>query len=148
MPMIDLYSPAGLLPTATTPALLAQITRAVLRAEGAPERSPYLENTAAFLHELPPAAVATAARGNAPVVRVDVRTPPATLTRQAQQSLVAEVTRLVADAAADPDMTGRVWVVLSEAAEGGWGVAGRAMGAAEFAAARADAAATVAGSHR
>lgn len=142
MPMIDVYAPAGLLPAAAVPDLLRAAARAVLRAEGTPERSPYLENTAAFLHELPVAAIATAATGSAAVVRVDVRTPPGALDRAGQQGVVAELTELVAGAAGDPALAGRTWVLLTEAAEGGWGVAGRALGRAEFAAARAATAAT------
>jgi len=40
----------------------------------------------------------------------------------------------VARIAGDPSQAARTWVLLSEAAEGGWGIAGTAFGREEFAA--------------
>jgi hypothetical protein len=39
----------------------------------------------------------------------------------------------------DPTQAGRTWVLLTEAAEGGWGLAGTAFGREEFAALAAQA---------
>jgi hypothetical protein len=44
------------------------------------------------------------------------------------------MTQIVARIAADPSQGGRTWVLLTEAAEGGWGIAGTAFGREEFAA--------------
>jgi phenylpyruvate tautomerase PptA (4-oxalocrotonate tautomerase family) len=63
-----------------------------------------------------------------------VLTPPAALNRDGQRQLVAEATEIVAKVAGDPSQAGRTWVLLTEAAEGGWGIAGTAFGRAEFAA--------------
>ena len=41
-----------------------------------------------------------------------------------------------AELAGDPELAGHTWVVLTAATEGGWGVAGFALGADEFAARR------------
>ena len=41
--------------------------------------------------------------------------------------------RLAANAPEDPSQAGRTWVLLTEAAEGGWGIAGTAFGREEFA---------------
>ena len=79
--------------------------------------------------------VHTARGGGARTVRVDVLTPPGALNREAQKRLVAEVTGIVAKFASDPGQAARTWVLLSEAAEGGWGIAGTAFGREEFAAA-------------
>jgi len=46
----------------------------------------------------------------------------------------AEVTEIVAKISGDPSQSARTWVLLTEAAEGGWGLAGTAFGRAEFAA--------------
>ena len=54
--------------------------------------------------------------------------------RAGQKQLVAEVTRIVAKISGDPTQAGRTWVLLTEAAEGGWGIAGTAFGKEEFAA--------------
>ncbi|MFM7064754.1 MAG: tautomerase family protein [Actinomycetes bacterium] len=53
-----------------------------------------------------------------------------------QLGFVEEATRTVAELAGDPGLSARTWVVLTEATEGGWGVAGFALGADEFAALR------------
>ena len=137
--MIDVFAPEGLLPADRVPGLLQALAQAILRHEGAPPRSPYLENTAAYLHALPAAAVATAAAPRARALRVNVVTPPGALTREAQRGLVAEITTLLSDAAGDPALAGSTWVIRTEAAEGGWGIAGTAFGREEFAAARAGA---------
>jgi len=60
--------------------------------------------------------------------------PPGALDRAGQRALVADVTQIVAKIAGDPTQAGRTWVLLTEAAEGGWGIAGRAFGRAELAA--------------
>jgi phenylpyruvate tautomerase PptA (4-oxalocrotonate tautomerase family) len=56
------------------------------------------------------------------------------LNRAGQKSFVAEATEIVAKIAGDPTQAGRTWVLLTEAAEGGWGIAGTAFGKEEFAA--------------
>lgn len=132
--MIDVYAPAGLLPADRRRDLTARLTDALLRAEGHGVVEPYASNTGAFVHELPADAVATAAAHAAPVVRVQVVTPPGALDREGQRAFVAEATRVVTEITGDPEQRTRTWVILNEAAEGGWGVTGVALGRAEFAA--------------
>ena len=40
--------------------------------------------------------------------------------------MVERLTDIAADAAGDPTLTGRTWVLLTEAPDGGWGLAGHA----------------------
>ena len=135
MPMIDVYAPADLFPAGADRDLAAELTSALLRAEGVINPGPtHTNNTGAYIHRLPPSAVNTAAQGNARTVRVQVLTPPGVLSREGQQQLVADVTQIVARIAGDPSQGGRTWVLLTEAAEGGWGIAGTAFGREEFAA--------------
>jgi phenylpyruvate tautomerase PptA (4-oxalocrotonate tautomerase family) len=133
--MIDVTAPVGLLPADRH----AELTRRLLTAERAPRADAYTYNTGAFVHELPTSAVATAAESAADVVRVEVLTPPGALSRDGQRELVAAATDIVTDVAGRPELRQRVWVLLSEAAEGGWGIGGVALGREEFAAARAGA---------
>jgi phenylpyruvate tautomerase PptA (4-oxalocrotonate tautomerase family) len=49
-----------------------------------------------------------------------------------QIQLTREVTDVVAKHSGDPSQGRRTWVLLSEAAEGGWGIAGTAYGKEEF----------------
>ena len=56
--MIDVYAPGDLLPTGADRRIGEELTRAVLRAEGVNAPGPFhLENTAAFIHRMDPAAV-------------------------------------------------------------------------------------------
>jgi phenylpyruvate tautomerase PptA (4-oxalocrotonate tautomerase family) len=135
MPMIDVYAAADLFPAGADRDLAAELTSALLRAEGVMNPGPtHTHNTGAYIHRLPPSAVNTAAQGNARTVRVQVLTPPGVLGREAQKQLVADLTQIVARIAGDPSQGGRTWVLLTEAAEGGWGIAGTAFGREEFAA--------------
>ena len=133
--MIDVYAPADLFPAGADRDLAAELTSALLRAEGVINPGPtHTNNTGAYIHRLPPSAVNTAAQGNARTVRVQVLTPPGVLSREGQKQLVADVTQIVGRIAGDPSQGGRTWVLLTEAAEGGWGIAGTAFGREEFAA--------------
>jgi phenylpyruvate tautomerase PptA (4-oxalocrotonate tautomerase family) len=40
--------------------------------------------------------------------------------------VVEQLTRIAADAAGDPTLASRTWVLLTEAADGGWGLDGHA----------------------
>ena len=137
MPMIDVTASEGLLAEAGIAELARLLAKALLRAEGAPLADPYLENTGVFVHRLPANHVHTAGMANAATVRVEVLTPTGALDRAGQRQLVAEITQIVADHLEDLSQAGRTWVLLREAAEGGWGVSGFALGAEEFAALRA-----------
>jgi phenylpyruvate tautomerase PptA (4-oxalocrotonate tautomerase family) len=133
MPMIDVYAPADLFPPEADGALGRELTHAVLRAEGVAEPGPFhLDNTAAFIHRLPGSAISTASTPSARTVRVQVVTPPGALSRDGQRQLVREATEIVATSAGDDDLKTRTWVILTEAAEGGWGLSGTAFGVEEF----------------
>ena len=142
MPMIDLYARADLFPPGTDRQLGEQLARAVIRAEGVKEPGPYtLNNTAAYIHRMDPHSVHTAATDQARTVRVQVITPPGSLNREGQKQLVREITEIVTKISGDPTLATRTWVLLTEAAEGGWGIAGTAYGKQEFAELAAKAAA-------
>src|SRR5436309_9146500 len=115
MPMIDVYAAADLFPEGSDRALAAELTAALLRAEGVQTPGPtHLNNTGAYIHRMPPSTVNTAAAGAARTVRVQVVTPPGVLQRAGQKQLVAEVTRIVAKISGDPTQAGRTWVLLTE----------------------------------
>jgi len=135
MPMIDVYAAADLFPVGTDRELGEQLTLAILRAEGVATPAPFhLNNTAAYIHRMEPSAVQTAATASARTVRVQIVTPPGALTREGQKQLVKEVTEIVTQVSGDPSQASRTWVILTEAAEGGWGLLGTAFGREEFAA--------------
>jgi phenylpyruvate tautomerase PptA (4-oxalocrotonate tautomerase family) len=140
MPMIDVYATAGTF--ADCHALARDLAAAVMRQEGVPPLALFRDNTAGFVHELPEGAIANV-NGDSNYVRVQVLTPVGTLDRDKQLGVVADLTRIVADAAGDPTLAQRTWVLLTESPDGGWGIAGHAnTGADLVAAARAAVAAT------
>ena len=123
MPMIDVYAAAGTFPD---PKALAQSLAARLMAiERVPDIPMFRDNTAAFVHHLPADHLANV-NGNSGYVRVQVLTNHGALDRDKQLALVRQLTDLVAEAAGDPSLAQRTWVLLTEAPEGGWGLAGHA----------------------
>jgi phenylpyruvate tautomerase PptA (4-oxalocrotonate tautomerase family) len=85
----------------------------------------FTDNTAAFIHELEPESFSTAG-GGSNSVRVHVTTNAGALNREQQLGLVKDISALIAEAAADPSLTERTWVTLTEAVPGGWGIGGHA----------------------
>jgi hypothetical protein len=107
MPMIDVYARADLFPAGADRQLGEELTAAVLRAEGVAKPGPFhLDNTAAYIHRMDPAAVNTDFTGAARTVRVQVITPPAALSRDGQRQLVREITDIVTRIAGDPTQSG------------------------------------------
>ncbi len=79
-------------------------------------------------------------------MRVQVLTSAGALDRGKQLAVVERLTSIVADAAGDPALASRTWVLLTEAPDGGWGLHGHAHTNAELVtAARAQIAALQAG---
>src|SRR5258706_7084625 len=135
MPMIDVYAAAGTF--SDKHALAQDLAKAVMRWEQVPEIALFLDNTAAFIHDMPAEAISNA-MGESNYVRVQVLTPIDVLDRDKQLGVVKELTETVVAAAGDPSLEGRTWVLITESPEGGWGIAGHAnTGADIVAAARA-----------
>ena len=123
MPMIDVYATEG---TFADPHRLAQdLAAAVMTAERVPDIAMFRKNTAAFVHDLPAGAIANV-DGDSDYVRVQVLTNAGALDRDQQLAVVARLTELVAEAAGDPGLAERTWVLLTEAVAGGWGLWGHA----------------------
>lgn len=99
MPMIDVYAATGTF--GDKRALTKDLTAALIRWEKVPEISLFLDNTAAFIHDLAPDALANA-QGASNYVRVQVLTPVGVLDRAKQLGVVKEMTEIVAAAAGDP----------------------------------------------
>ena len=64
--------------------------------------------------------------GDSNYVRVQVTTNDGALDHEKQLEVVRRLTDLVASAANDPTLVERTWVVLTQAAPGGWGLKGHA----------------------
>jgi len=123
MPMIDIYAAAGTFADITK--LAADAAALVKSVEQVPDIPMFRKNTAAFVHEMPATAIANV-DGDSNYVRVQVLTNAGALDRDKQISLVGQLTDLIAQAANDPELKTRTWVLLTEAAPGGWGLWGHA----------------------
>jgi phenylpyruvate tautomerase PptA (4-oxalocrotonate tautomerase family) len=132
MPMIDVYATAGTF--ANKHSLARDLAAAVMKWEAVPELPLFEENTAAFVHELPSGSLSDVT-GSEDHIRIQVLTPIGVLDREKQLGVVRELTKIAAGAAGDPSMAARTWVLLTEAPQGGWGIAGHANTGADIAAA-------------
>ncbi len=123
MPMIDVYAATG---TFRDAKLLAQdLAATLMRIEQVPDIPMFRKNTAAFVHELPEDHLSNV-DGDSTYVRVQVLTNSGALDRDKQMAVVRQLTGLIAAASGDPSTAERTWVLLTEAVEGGWGLAGHA----------------------
>ena len=96
MPMIDVYATAGTF--ANKHDLAQALAAAMMRWEQVPDISFFRDNTAAFIHDLGPDALANAT-GDSNYVRVQILTPIGVLNRDKQLGVVKEMTDIVASAA-------------------------------------------------
>jgi phenylpyruvate tautomerase PptA (4-oxalocrotonate tautomerase family) len=123
MPMIDVYAVTG---TFRDPHQLASdLARTLMTIEGVPDIPMFRENTAGFIHEMDGSAISNV-DGDSGYVRVQVLTNAGALDREKQLAVVSQFTDLVATASGDPSLSGRAWVLLTEAVDGGWGLGGHA----------------------
>jgi phenylpyruvate tautomerase PptA (4-oxalocrotonate tautomerase family) len=130
MPMIDVYAATGTF--SDKHKLAKDLAAAMMRWEQVPQISLFLDNTAAFIHDLAADAFANAA-GDSDYVRVQILTPVGVLDRDKQLGVVKEMTEIVVAASGDPSLTERTWVLIHESPEGGWGMDGYAYTTAEIA---------------
>jgi phenylpyruvate tautomerase PptA (4-oxalocrotonate tautomerase family) len=129
MPMIDVYAAAGTFGDKRQ--LARDLARTLMTIEKVPDIPMFRQNTAAFVHELPADSLSNV-DGDGTYVRVQVLTNAGALDRDKQLAVVRQLTDLIAAAGADQSLTGRTWVLLTEAPDGGWGLAGHAHTNAEL----------------
>ena len=123
MPMIDVYATSG---TFKDPHTLARdLAETLMKIEQVPNIPMFRKNTAGFVHDLADGRLSNV-DGDGNYVRVQVLTNAGALNRDKQLAVVTQFTDLIAAAAGDPSLKTRTWVLLTEAVEGGWGLAGHA----------------------
>jgi phenylpyruvate tautomerase PptA (4-oxalocrotonate tautomerase family) len=121
--MIDVYATAG---TFTDKHRLAtDLATAVMTIEQVPDIPMFRKNTAAFIHDVPAGALSNV-DGDTNYVRIQVLTNAGALDRRKQLAVVERLTNIAAEAADDPALASRTWVLLTEAPDGGWGLSGHA----------------------
>jgi phenylpyruvate tautomerase PptA (4-oxalocrotonate tautomerase family) len=143
MPMIDVYATAGTF--SDKHRLATDLATAVMTIEQVPDIPMFRKNTAAFIHDVPAGALSNV-DGDTNYVRIQVLTNAGALDRRKQLAVVERLTNIAAEAADDPALASRTWVLLTEAPDGGWGLGGHANTNSELvAAARAQIASLQAG---
>ena len=123
MPMIDVYASSGTF--ADNHQLAVDLATTLMKIEGVPDIPMFRSNTAAFVHHVPADCLSNV-DGDSTYVRVQVLTNAGALDRGKQLAVVEQLSALVAEAASDPSLVERTWVLLTEAPDGGWGLAGHA----------------------
>ena len=121
--MIDVYATAGTF--ADQHQLATDLVAALKTIEQVPDIPMFRQNTAAFVHDLPAGSLANV-DGEGNYVRIQVLTNAGALDRGKQLAVVERLTAIAADAAGDPGLASRTWVLLTEAPDGGWGLNGHA----------------------
>jgi phenylpyruvate tautomerase PptA (4-oxalocrotonate tautomerase family) len=121
--MIDVYATAGTFPDQHQ--LAIDLATAVMTVEQVPDIPMFRQNTAAFIHDLPPGSLSNV-DGDSNYVRIQVLTNAGALDRSKQLAVVERLTTIAAEAAGDPTLASRTWVLLTQAPDGGWGLAGHA----------------------
>jgi phenylpyruvate tautomerase PptA (4-oxalocrotonate tautomerase family) len=105
--------------------LAQNLATELMTIEGVPDIPMFRKNTAGFVHELLSSGLSNV-DGDSTYVRVQVLTNAGALDRDKQLAVVSRLTALVVEAAGDPSLAERTWVLLTEAPDGGWGLAGYA----------------------
>ena len=127
---LDLYVPKGSLAPEKRATLASALTESLLKWTDASDDDAIRANVSVWVHELPADAV-NAGGGPAKVARLDIKVPTVALTTQERrQGVIADATTIVQQAAAVPFE--RVWVIVSHAIDGGWGIDGRAFSEDDF----------------
>src|SRR6202162_4165599 len=123
MPMIAVYAAAATF--ADQHNLAAELAGTLMRVEQVPDIPMFRQNTAAFIHDLPAGSLSNV-DGESNYVRIQVLTNAGALDRAKQLAVVERLTNIAADAAGDPTLSSRTWVLLTEAPDGGWGLGAHA----------------------
>jgi phenylpyruvate tautomerase PptA (4-oxalocrotonate tautomerase family) len=123
MPMIDVYAAAGTF--SDKHQLAVDLATALMTIEEVPDIPMFRQNTAAFVHDLPDGSLSNV-DGDSNYVRIQVLTNAGALDRDKQLAVVRQLTDIAAAAAGDPGLAARTWCLLTEAPDGGWGLAGHA----------------------
>src|ERR1700736_6923782 len=121
MPMIDVYAPEGAFED--KPEFARCLAAELMAIEQVPDIAMFRQNTAAFIHELSADAISNV-DGGSDYVRVQVLTNAGGLDRDKQIAVVVRLTELIAGAPGKPPAPERIWVVLTEAPDGAWGLGG------------------------
>jgi phenylpyruvate tautomerase PptA (4-oxalocrotonate tautomerase family) len=129
---ITLTVPEGLLSSQAEAEAFAGLTNALLRAAGLGGNAFMTPNVVGTINALPEGHVFSGGKA-APAAFIELKLPAIALaTPEAKQAFIEEATNIVERAAGGKLPRDRIWTNIVYAAEGSWGIAGRAYSNAEL----------------
>lgn len=136
---ITVTAPRGVLTDRGEREILPRLTYALAEASGAPGNAALIAMIGGTVHVLEPDRV-YAGGGHRPLVMVELKLPDIGLpSPQARAAFVAAATDVVQELTVPGHAREDVWVNILNAADGGWGIGGRAWTGADLLAALAGA---------
>ena len=130
MPVIDVTYPAGALSQEAQAAVAAQLTDILMEIEGTKGIAAIAAGTWLLLHEANPNTMAVGGKFSPGRYRVEIATPAGTLNLLQKAELIRRVTdALLQIEGVEPDAAqrARIYCLISEVPDGGWGYAGLAI---------------------
>jgi phenylpyruvate tautomerase PptA (4-oxalocrotonate tautomerase family) len=132
---ITLTVPEGLLSPEAEARVFARLTDALLEVDGLANNGFMVPNLVGTINVLPKARLFSGGKP-APAAFVELKLPEIALTSgEAKQAFIERATAAVEQAAEGRLRREQIWVNIVYAAEGSWGIAGRAYGGADLIAA-------------
>ena len=130
MPVIDVTYPAGSLNHEAQAAVAAQLTDILMEIEGTKGIAAIAAGTWLLLHEAPPNTIAVGGKFAPGRYYVEITIPEGRLTMSERAELISRVTdTLLKIEGTEPDATqrARIYCLISEIPDGGWGFSGIAI---------------------
>jgi phenylpyruvate tautomerase PptA (4-oxalocrotonate tautomerase family) len=130
MPVIDVTYPAGALNPEAQAAVAAQLTDILMEIEGTRGIAAIAAGTWLLLHEASPNTLAVGGKFSPDRYRVEIATPEGTLSLPQKAELIRRVTdALLHIQGVEPDTAqrARIYCLISEIPDGGWGFVGQAI---------------------
>jgi phenylpyruvate tautomerase PptA (4-oxalocrotonate tautomerase family) len=130
MPNISVTYPAGTLSQEAQEAVAAQLTDILMEIEGTKGNAAFGAGTWLLLHEAAPNTIAVGGKFAPGRYRVAIDVPAGALDMQQKLELIRRVTdALLQIEGTEPDSAqrARIYCLINEIADGGWGFAGQAL---------------------
>ena len=130
MPVIDVTYPAGALSQEAQAAIAAQLTDILMEIEGTKGIAAIAAGTWLLLHEAAANTLAVGGKFSPGRYRVEIATPEGTLNMAQKAELIRRVTdALLHIEGVEPDAAqrARIYCLINEIPDGGWGFAGLAI---------------------
>jgi phenylpyruvate tautomerase PptA (4-oxalocrotonate tautomerase family) len=130
MPVIDVTYPAGTLSQEDQEAVAAQLTDILMEIEGTKGIAAIAAGTWLLLHEAAPNTIAVGGKFSPGRYRVEIATPEGALSMAQKAELIRRITdTLLQIEGVEPDAAqrARIYCLISEIPDGGWGFLGLAI---------------------